>query len=30
MTDLSKLGNLNHYLPRDFNTRICDEFVTNS
>jgi len=29
MTDLSKLGNLNHYLPRDFNPRIRDEWIAN-
>jgi len=29
MTDLSKLGNLNHFLPRDFNPRIRDNWIEN-
>jgi ubiquinone/menaquinone biosynthesis C-methylase UbiE len=29
MTDLSKLGNLNHFLPRDFNPRIRDVWIEN-
>lgn len=29
MTDLSKLGNLNHFLPRDFNPRIRDQWIEN-
>lgn len=29
MTDLSKLGSLNHYIPRDFNPRIRDEWIEN-
>lgn len=27
MTDLSKLGNLNHFLPRDFNPKIRDQWI---
>lgn len=27
MTDLSKLGNLNHFIPRDFNPKIRDEWI---
>ena len=29
MTDLSKLGNLNHYLPRDFNPKIRDTWISD-
>jgi ubiquinone/menaquinone biosynthesis C-methylase UbiE len=29
MTDLSKLGHLNHWLPRDFNPKIRDKWIEN-
>jgi len=29
MTDLAKLGNLNHFLPRDFNPRIRDDWIAS-
>ena len=29
MTDLSKLGNLQHYLPRNFNPQIRDAWIEN-
>ena len=29
MTDLSKLGNLNHNLSRNFNPKIRDEWIEN-
>jgi hypothetical protein len=29
MTDLAKLGNLDHFLPRDFNPRIRDDWIAS-